>query len=124
MQLHCYYLSMCDATIHVSLTNLLLTWILDTSGNHDLEGLDEFDNDEDNLQAWMDCFHKPTPQFCRKIGEKTLMIGLSTVRFRSAPFSSHEVHVDDAQLEWYVPIALVYWIYEGSGMCTYRCGLL
>lgn len=72
------------------------------SGNHDLEGLDEFDTDEANLKAWMNCFGKPTPQFCRQIGEKTLLLGLSTVRFRSAPYSSHEVHVDDEQLQWFI----------------------
>jgi hypothetical protein len=74
------------------------------SGNHDLEGMDEFTTDEANIKAWMDCFGKPTPQFCRQIGEKTLIVGLSTIRFRDAPFSSHEVHVDDAQLEWFEKI--------------------
>ncbi|KAL7571978.1 hypothetical protein ACA910_001637 [Epithemia clementina (nom. ined.)] len=72
------------------------------SGNHDLEGLDEFDTDAANLQAWMDCFQKPTPQFCRYVGEKTVLLGLSTVRFRDSPHSSHEVHIDDAQLDWFV----------------------
>lgn len=72
------------------------------TGNHDLEGLDEFSTDDANLGAWMDCFGKSTPYFCKQIGEKTLLIGLSTVRFRDAPFSSHEVHVDDAQLDWFV----------------------
>lgn len=71
------------------------------TGNHDLEGLDEFDTDEANLQAWMDCFGKDTACFSRKIGERTLLLGLSTVRFRDAPYSSHEVHVDDDQIEWF-----------------------
>ena len=71
------------------------------TGNHDLEGLDEFDTDEANLQAWMDCFIKDTPCFSRMIGDKTLLLGLSTVRFRDAPYSSHEVHVDDEQIEWF-----------------------
>mmetsp|Transcript_13644 Transcript_13644/g.38397 ORF Transcript_13644/g.38397 Transcript_13644/m.38397 type:complete len:686 (-) Transcript_13644:468-2525(-) len=71
------------------------------TGNHDLEGLDEFDTDEGNLQAWMDCFDKPTPYFSRIIGDRTLLLGLSTVRFRDAPYSSHEVHVDDDQIEWF-----------------------
>ena len=71
------------------------------TGNHDLEGLDEFDTDHDNLQAWMDCFHLDTPHFQRYIGSKTLLLGVSTVRFRDAPFSSHEVHIDDAQLQWF-----------------------
>lgn len=71
------------------------------TGNHDFEGLDEFDTDEENLQAWMDCFRRDAPYFSRKIGEKTLLVGLSTVRFRDSPHSSHECHADDAQLEWF-----------------------
>ena len=71
------------------------------AGNHDIEGLDEFETDQDNLKAWMDCFSKPSPQFHRYIGDKTLLLGLSTVQFRDAPYSSHEVHVDDAQIEWF-----------------------
>jgi hypothetical protein len=74
------------------------------SGNHDLEGLDEFPTDELNLQAWMESFDKPTPQFCKRIGDRTLLVGLSTVRFRSAPFSSHEVHVDDDQVRWFLDV--------------------
>ena len=50
----------------------------------------------------MDCFdNKTTPYFARTIGERTLLLGLSTVRFRDAPYSSHEVHVDDDQIEWF-----------------------
>ena len=49
----------------------------------------------------MDCFEKNTPCFSRRIGERTLLLGLSTVRFRDAPYSSHEVHVDDDQIEWF-----------------------
>ena len=71
------------------------------AGNHDIEGLDEFETDQENLKAWMDCFEKPTPQFHRYIGDKTLLLGLSTVQFREAPYSSHEVHVDDSQIEWF-----------------------
>ena len=67
------------------------------------EGLDEFDSDEENMKAWMECFDKPKPQFCKKVG-KTLLIGLSTTRFRDAPYSSHEVHVDDEQLAWFLNI--------------------
>jgi len=71
------------------------------TGNHDLEGLDEFDTDEENLQAWKDCFQTDSPHFSRQISERTLLVGLSTVRFRDSPHSSHECHVDDAQLEWF-----------------------
>ncbi|GAX21110.1 hypothetical protein FisN_1Lh215 [Fistulifera solaris] len=72
------------------------------TGNHDLEGLDEFASDEENLKAWMDCFHLETPYFKRYIGEKTVLMGISTVRFRDAPYSSHEVHIDDDQVQWFV----------------------
>lgn len=71
------------------------------TGNHDLEGLQEFDTDHKNLKAWMDCFQKSTPQFARYLGEKTLLLGLSTVRFRGAPYSPHEVYVDPPQVEWF-----------------------
>lgn len=63
-------------------------------GNHDLEG-DEFETDEENLAAWHETF-------CQKhfwaadVGPATF-IGLSTVRFRSNPWSVHEVHVDEEQ---------------------------
>lgn len=72
------------------------------TGNHDLEGLDEFDTDEKNLQVWMDCFNKETPQSSRQIGERTLLLALSSVRFRDAPYSSHEIDVGDDQLEWFI----------------------
>ena len=74
------------------------------TGNHDLEGLDEFKTDEDNLNAWMRCFEKDTSYFSRGIGDKTLLVGLSTVRFRDSPHSSHECHVDDEQLAWFQSI--------------------
>jgi len=32
------------------------------------------------------------------------MLGVSTVRFRDAPYSSHEVHIDDQQLQWFEQI--------------------
>jgi hypothetical protein len=72
------------------------------TGNHDLEGLDEFTTDKDNLQAFLNVFERPSPQFHTYLGEKTLLLGLSTTRFREAPHSSHEVHVDDQQLTWFV----------------------
>ena len=74
------------------------------TGNHDLEGLDEFTTDEDNLKAWMDCFGKDTSYFSKHVGERTLLVGMSTVRFRNSPHSSHECHVDDEQLEWFEKI--------------------
>lgn len=71
------------------------------TGNHDLEAMDEFDTDVENLQAWMDTFGKDAPSFCTEIAEKVLCVGLSTVRFRDTAYSSHEVFVDDSQIEWF-----------------------
>ena len=34
------------------------------TGNHDLEGMDEFDTDAANLGRWMEVFNKEAPQFC------------------------------------------------------------
>ena len=71
------------------------------TGNHDMKGLQEFETDSDNLNAWMKCFDKSTPHFSRYVGEKTLLLGLSTVRFRDSPYSFHEVYIDDKQIEWF-----------------------
>lgn len=35
------------------------------------------------------------------LAEKTLLVGLGSTRFRSAPFSSHEVTIDAEQLRWF-----------------------
>eukprot|EP00752_Nemacystus_decipiens_P003688 g3398.t1 len=71
------------------------------SGNHDLEGLDEFATDRENLAAFQAAFDKDTPQFSTVIAEKTLCLGLSTVRFRDAEGSSHEVFIDEEQMQWF-----------------------
>lgn len=71
------------------------------TGNHDLEDMDNFASDEENLRAWLDAFGKDAPQFSRVVADKTLLVGLSTTRFRDSPFSSHEVFVDDLQLDWF-----------------------
>lgn len=70
-------------------------------GNHDLEGIDEFETDEANLNAFMSAHGKPTPQFCREVATKTVLIGLGSTVFRSAPYTSHEVIIDDAQMAWF-----------------------
>ena len=44
---------------------------------------------------------KPTMQFKRQIAEKTLLVGLGSTVFRSAKYTSHEVTIDDEQLEWF-----------------------
>ncbi len=70
-------------------------------GNHDLEGIDEFATDQANLEAYLRLHGKPTPQFSRQIGEKTLLLGLGSSVFRTAVHTSHEVTIDDAQLDWF-----------------------
>lgn len=71
------------------------------AGNHDLEGIDEFASDAENLQAYLKALNKPTSQFKRLIAEKTLLIGLGSVIFRDALYTSHEVFIDDAQVDWF-----------------------
>jgi hypothetical protein len=70
-------------------------------GNHDLEGIDEFTTDAANLKVFMHSHNKPTPQFCREIAEKTLMVGLGSTVFREAQYTSHEVIIDDEQIAWF-----------------------
>ena len=67
----------------------------------DLEGIDEFATDQENLDMMLRVHHKPTPQFYRQIADKTVLIGLSSTVFRDAPFTSHEVLIDAAQLQWF-----------------------
>lgn len=40
-------------------------------GNHDLEGIDEFRTDEENLKVFLECHGKQVPQFARLVAEKT-----------------------------------------------------
>ncbi|KAL3913579.1 MAG: hypothetical protein SGARI_000586, partial [Bacillariaceae sp.] len=70
-------------------------------GNHDLEGIDEFKTDEENLQVFMKAHGKPSAQFAREIADKTMLVGLGSTVFRDAPFTSHEVIVDQAQIDWF-----------------------
>jgi hypothetical protein len=67
----------------------------------DLEGIDEFDNDADNLEMFLRVHGKPTPHFKRQIAEKTLLVGLTSTVFRSAKYTSHEVTIDKEQLTWF-----------------------
>ena len=69
-----------------------------------LEGIDEFPTDAANLEAYLRILGKPTPQFKRLISEKTLLVGLGSTSFRTAPFTSHEVCIDDEQIEWFEKI--------------------
>lgn len=68
------------------------------TGNHDLEG-HEFDTDEQNLVAWHEVFNQ-RHYWAAELGP-ALLVGLSTVRFRSNAFSVHEVYVDDEQVAWF-----------------------
>ena len=43
------------------------------------------------LQVYLKCHNKETPQFCRQIAEKTLLVGLGSTVFRDAKYTSHEV---------------------------------
>jgi len=70
-------------------------------GNHDLEGIDEFETDEENLEMFLRVHNKPSPHFSRLIAEKTLLVGLTSTVFRSAIYTSHEVTIDREQLDWF-----------------------
>ena len=59
------------------------------TGNHDLESVD-FVSDEENLEAWKRSFDTE-PCWVREVGSNTVLIGLSTTRFRDSPGSVHEV---------------------------------
>lgn len=70
-------------------------------GNHDLEGIDEFKTDQENLELFLKAHNKPTPQFIRYIAEKTALVGLTSTVFRDAKYTSHEVTIDEKQLNWF-----------------------
>jgi hypothetical protein len=82
-------------------------------GNHDLEGLDEFPTDEANLEVFLREHNKPTPNFVRQIAEKTLLVGLSSTVFRSAVFTSHEVTIDQKQIDWFEDLVKTHPAEEG-----------
>mmetsp|Transcript_8795 Transcript_8795/g.12490 ORF Transcript_8795/g.12490 Transcript_8795/m.12490 type:complete len:609 (+) Transcript_8795:58-1884(+) len=70
-------------------------------GNHDLEGIDEFETDEENLEVFLKAHNKPTPHFVREIANKTLLVGLGSTIFRDSRYTSHEVTIDDKQIQWF-----------------------
>mmetsp|Transcript_9111 Transcript_9111/g.19718 ORF Transcript_9111/g.19718 Transcript_9111/m.19718 type:complete len:578 (-) Transcript_9111:191-1924(-) len=70
-------------------------------GNHDLEGLDEFETDKENLEMYLKTHKKETPQFCREVADKTLLVGMGSTLFRDAVYTSHEVTIDQAQIDWF-----------------------
>jgi hypothetical protein len=67
----------------------------------DLEGIDEFPTDGENLEMFLRVHKKPMPQFYRKIADKTILVGLTSTVFRDAKYSSHEVIIDNDQLRWF-----------------------
>ena len=70
-------------------------------GNHDLEGLDEFETDKENLDMYLRAHNKDTPQFCREVADKTLLVGMGSTLFREAIYTSHEVTIDQKQIDWF-----------------------
>mmetsp|Transcript_29330 Transcript_29330/g.84300 ORF Transcript_29330/g.84300 Transcript_29330/m.84300 type:complete len:567 (-) Transcript_29330:87-1787(-) len=70
-------------------------------GNHDLEGIDEFDTDEANLEMFLEKHGKDAPQFIREIADKTLLVGMTSTVFRDAKYTSHEVTIDQEQIDWF-----------------------
>ena len=70
-------------------------------GNHDLEGIDEFPTDEANLQSFLSILKKDAPYFCHEVAEKTLLVGIGSTVFRDAQYTSHEVYIDEPQVEWF-----------------------
>lgn len=82
-------------------------------GNHDLEGIDEFPTDESNMEAYMRILGKKTPQFMREIAPKVLLVGLGSVLFRDAPYTSHEVYIDDEQIKWFEDVVTTHKAEDG-----------
>jgi hypothetical protein len=70
-------------------------------GNHDLEGIDEFATDAENLEVFLKLHKKPTPHFINYVNDKVVLVGLCSTVFRDAKYTSHEVTVDDEQLKWF-----------------------
>ncbi|KAL3800958.1 hypothetical protein ACHAW5_006691 [Stephanodiscus triporus] len=82
-------------------------------GNHDLEGLDEFETDTENLEVMLRLHKKETPQFCREVADKTLLVGLGSTVFREAVFTSHEVTIDQKQIDWFENLVITHPASEG-----------
>lgn len=70
-------------------------------GNHDLEGIDEFATDEANLEMFLKTHGKPEPNFIREIADQTLLVGMTSTVFRDAKYTSHEVTIDQKQIDWF-----------------------
>ena len=53
------------------------------------------------MDAYLHILNKPSPNFLREIAPKVLLVGLGSVLFRDAPYTSHEVVIDEAQIKWF-----------------------
>ena len=51
-----------------------------------------------NTRRFLQAHNKETPQFCRQVAEKTLLVGLCSTVFREAKYTSHEVIIDDSRI--------------------------
>jgi hypothetical protein len=69
-------------------------------GNHDLECLTEFARDEDAVASFCTTFGYERPYFTIEIGN-ALGVVLSSTSFRETRGFCHEVHIDQAQIDWF-----------------------
>lgn len=65
------------------------------------------------MEAYLSILNKPSPNFLREIAPKVLLVGLGSVLFRDAPFTSHEVVIDEAQIKWFEQIATTHKAEDG-----------
>ena len=61
----------------------------------------QFETDKENLEMYLRTHKKETPHFCKQIADKTLLVGLGSTVFRDAVFTSHEVTIDQEQIDWF-----------------------
>lgn len=69
--------------------------------------------DQLNMEAYLRILNKPSPNFLREIAPKVLLVGLGSVLFRDAPFTSHEVVIDEAQIKWFEKLATTHKAEDG-----------
>jgi 3',5'-cyclic AMP phosphodiesterase CpdA len=68
-------------------------------GNHDMEGA-EYHSDAESIAAWCAAFGQQRPYCAFDLGP-ALGICLSAQRYRSNVHFHHEVHLEEAQIEWF-----------------------
>eukprot|EP00466_Bigelowiella_natans_P004611 jgi/Bigna1/73957/fgenesh1_pg.27_\ len=91
-------------------------------------GMEEFKTDEENFQAWRNAFDVDGEQgqFVAEIpGTKCVLLGLSTEKFRSNIYSSHElvyfavkVFISEEQIEWFNAVLDRYPAKDGMNKST------